>query len=250
MDIPKTVTRHKLMRQLLMILMMVLPVAGFGKEKHKQLKIPISRWREVKRMGLDSTVRAFTDTLFVTFKRKDSFSYHNKDGFIYNGAYTIDEDSILDFGTAKYKIALKRPGTLVFLDDKAMYVLGTDNTDTVKTDVIAKEDSAMPVKNIELMIGHWTVYKKLTDRQAESIDFSTEIKTLYITGASSDGKQGYVYGGLDALNHPSWYIKDLASDQSLECAGKSNRAIRVLKCQKGELIIEDDGIRYFLKQFR
>jgi hypothetical protein len=108
----------------------------------------------------------------------------------------------------------------------------------------------MPVKSIDQMIGHWTVYKKVTDKMGDAIDFATEIKALYITGPSSDGKQGYVYGGLDANNHSSWYIKDLATDQTLECAGKSTRAIRVTKCQKGEMILDDDGIKYYLKQFK
>ncbi len=238
------------MRKLLFIMLLLLPLAGICKDKHKQLKLPISRWREVKRMSMDSTVLAFADTLYITFRHKDSFSYHNKDGFIYNGGYTIDEDSILDLGTAKYKIMLKRPATLVFADDKAMYVLGTDYNDTIKTDVITKEDSSLPVTNIDLMIGHWTVYKKVTDRAADQIDFSTEIKALYITGPGSDDKQGFLYGGLDAKNHPTWYVKSLGVDQTLSCAGKNPRTIKVLRCQKGELILEEDGIKYYLKQFK
>ena len=137
------------MRKLFFILLLLLPVAGFCKDKHKQLKLPISRWKEVKRMGPDSTLLAFADTLYITFRHKDSFSYHNQDGFIYNGAYTIDEDSILDLGTAKYKIMLKRPAILVFKDDKAFYVLATDLTDTIKAEVITKEDSSLPVTNID-----------------------------------------------------------------------------------------------------
>jgi len=237
------------MRKGLILLLLILPIAAFCREKHKQLKLPISRWREVKRMGPDSTIRTFSDTFYVSFRRKDSFSYHNTDGFIYNGTYTIDEDSILDFGTAKYKIAVKRPTTLVLTDDKGIYVLGPD-VDTFKTIVLEKEDSLLPVKNIDLMIGDWTVYKKITDKQAEDIDFSTEIKAVYITGPSSDGKQGFVYGGLDPNNYPSWYIKNLGTDQALDCSGKTTRIIKVIKCQKGEMILEDGGIKYYLKQFK
>jgi hypothetical protein len=230
--------------------LLLIPFVGLCGDKHKPLKIPVSRWKEIKRMTFDSTVQEFTDTLYVQFKRKDSFSYHNKDGFIYNGGYTIDEDSVIDFGTAKYKIVMKRPATLIFADDKLLHVLRFDLSDTVRVDVIAKEDSVLPVKDIELMIGHWTVFKKETEKQAESIDFGSEIKAVYITGPSSDGKQGYVYGGLDGNNHPTWYVKGLGNDQTLECAGKSARAIKILKCQKGEMILEDDGIKYFLKQFK
>lgn len=238
------------MNKIIVLLFLLLPVCGLCRDKHKPLKVPISRWKEQKRMNLDSTVVAFADTFYITFRHKDSFSYHNQDGFIYNGAYTIDEDSILDLGTAKYKIMLKRPATLVFADDKHFYVLGPDLTDTVKADIAVKEDSSLPVTNIDQMIGHWTVYKKVTERSAESIDFGIEIKALYVTGPSSDEKQGYLYGGLDASNHPTWFIKSLGSDQTLTCAGKNPRTIKVLRCQKGELILEEDGIKYYLKQFK
>lgn len=229
---------------------LLLPLSVFCKDKHKELKLPISRWREVKRMGLDSTVKTFADTLYISFRHKDSFQYHVPGGFIYNGAYTIDEDSILDLGTAKFKIVLKRPNTLVFTDDKGLYVMGPDIIDTYQTVVLQKEDSALPVKSIDQMIGHWTVYKKTTDKQSDELQFASEIKAVFITGPSSDGKQGYVYGGLDPMNYPSWYIKDLANDQTLECNGKSLRNIRVVKCQKGELVIEVDGVKYYLKQFK
>ena len=237
-------------KYLVVMLLLLLPLAGFCRDKQKQLKLPVSRWREVRRMGLDSTAKAFTDTLYITFRRKDSFSYHNKDGFIYNGGYTISEDSLLDLGTARYKIAVKRPYTLVFADEKAYYVMGPDNSDTMRTDVIVKEDSALPVKDIDLMIGHWTVYKKVTERAAESIDFSTEIKAVDITGPSSDDKQGFVYGGLDAKNRPSWFIQSMTADQTLSCGGKNPRTIKVLRCQKGEMILEEEGIKYYLKQFK
>ncbi len=238
------------MSKVLILLFLLLPFAAICKDKHKPLKIPVGRWREVKRMNFDSTVKTFADTLFISFRRKDSFTYHFQDGFVYNGGYTIDEDSLMDFGTTKFKIAVKRPGAMVLLDDKNIYVMGIDLSDTAKIDIIGKEDSVLPVKSIEQIIGHWTVYKKETEKTAESIDFSTEIKAVYITGPSTDGKQGFVYGGLDPNNYPSWYIKGLTTDQSLDCAGKSSRMIKLVKCQKGEMILDSEGIKYFLKQFK
>src|SRR5580692_1818044 len=107
------------MRKVMILLMLLIPVAAFCKDKHtKQLKIPVSRWKEIKRMKPDSTVVDFTDTLYISFLKKDSFSYHNLNGFIYNGGYTINnEDSLLDFGTARYKISIKRPTALVLTND-------------------------------------------------------------------------------------------------------------------------------------
>jgi hypothetical protein len=239
------------MRKVLVLLILLLPVAAVCKEKHKQIKMPISRWKEIKRMQPDSSIVPFTDTLYISFLKKDSFSYHNLNGFIYNGAYTIDEDSLLDFGTAKYKIAIKRPNALVLTNPDGIFVLTNDLSDTMKRIVLdTGTEKLSPVTDIDQMIGHWTVYKRTTKEQTGALDVSTELTALYITGPSTDGKQGYVYGGSDAKNDPSWYIKSLGIDQVLDCGGKTHRIFKVLKCQKGEMILEEDGVKYFCKQFK
>jgi hypothetical protein len=240
------------MKSLFVLLLILLPVAAFCKDKHRPIKIPVSRWQEVKRMKPDSTVVPFTDTLYVSFKKKDSFSYHNLNGFIYNGGYTINnEDSLLDFGTARYKIAVKRPNALVLTNDQGIYVLAPDLSDTTKIIVLdTAAEKLLPVANIDQMIGHWTVYKRTAKDQTGTIDVTTSITALYITGPSTDGKQGYIYGGSDAKNNPSWYIKNLGADQVLDCDGKSTRILKVIKCQKGELILEENDIKYFFKQFK
>ena len=211
--------------------------------------MPVSRWREVKRMQPDSTIVPFIDTMFLVFKIKQGYSYHNKNGFVYNGTYTLDDDD-LDFGTARYRLAVKRPTSLTLVNDMGIYVFNTDSTDTVKVIVLGKEDSARPVRSIDQMIGHWTVYKRTTKEEFTAIDMSTEINAVYITGPSTDGKQGYLYGGTDPNNHPSWYIKSLGADQSLDCDGKNLRIIKVLRCQNGEMVLEENNVKYYLKQFK
>ena len=239
------------MRKVLILLILLIPVAAFCSNKHKPIKMPVSRWKEIKRMKIDSTVVPFTDTLYISFRAKDSFSYHNLNGFIYNGSYTINEDSLLDFGTARYKIAIKRPASLVLTNKEGIFVLTNDLSDTLKTIVLdTGTEKISPVTDIDQMIGHWTVYKRTTKEQTGTLDVSTEITALYITGHSTDGKQGYVYGGNDAKNNPSWYIKNLGTDQVLDCDGKTHRIFKVLKCQKGEMILEEDGVKYFCKQFK
>jgi len=237
------------MRKLLLLLLLLLPVAGFCGNKHKPKNMPVSRWREVKRMQPDSTIVPFTDTMFMYFKPKLNYQYHNKNGFIYNGTYKLNDDD-LDFGTARYTVAIKRPTLLVLNNENGIYVFATDSTDTVKAIILAKEDSARPVTSIDQMIGHWTVYKHTTKEQNGPLDMSTEIKAVYVTGPSTDGKQGFIYGGNDPGNNPSWYIKAFNTDQSLDCDGKSLRIIKVVKCQKGELILEENDVTYYFKQFK
>jgi hypothetical protein len=240
------------MSRLLVLVLLMLPVVAFGGDRHKkELKLPVSRWREVKRLKPDSSVVTFTDTLYVQFRRKDSFSYHNRNGFIYNGGYTINEDSILDFGTAKYKIEQKRPTSLILSNETGIFYLEPDLSDTAVVIVIKKDEKWLPVTNIDQMIGHWTVYKRVAKEQdGGAIDNTTTIRAIFITGPSTDGKQGYVFSGSDPGNDPSWYIKSLGTDQSLDCNGKSLRNFKVDKCQDGEMIIEENDIKYYLKQFK
>lgn len=237
------------MRYFLFLFILLAPVLATAQSKHKPMKIPVSRWKEVKRMRPDSVLVPFNDTLFITFRAKDSFSYHNKNGFIYNGAYTINEDSLLDFGTARYKIAVKRPTALVLRDDAGIHTMGIDSSDTAKVIVMADE-KILPVTSIDQMIGRWTVYKRTAKEAGTTIDNAVAIRSVYVTGPSTDGKQGYLFSGKDPTNAPSWYIKSLSADQSLNCDGINPRTFKVVKCQKGEMILEEGDFQYFLKQFK
>src|ERR1035437_8655391 len=140
------------MRKVLILLILLIPVAAFCSNKHKPIKMPVSRWKEIKRMKIDSTVVPFTDTLYISFRAKDSFSYHNLNGFIYNGSYTINEDSLLDFGTARYKIAIKRPASLVLTKKEGIFVLTNDLSSTLKTIVLdTGTEKISPVTDIHQM---------------------------------------------------------------------------------------------------
>jgi hypothetical protein len=246
------------MNKILFITFLILPIAlyagdnkkgGTKKDDKKQKLIPVSRWREIKRMKPDSTVVNFTDTLYISFERKDSFSYHHRNGFVYDGIYKISEDSILDFGTDRFKVLERIGNNLVMFNANGIFQFAADSSDTTKVIVLEKADSTVPVTNIDQMIGHWTVYKR-TSEGPTVIDMDRNIRSVFVTGPASDGKLGQVYGGTDADNNPSWFIKSLTASQSLDCEGKSPRTLKVVRCQKGEMILEEDGIRYYFKQLR
>ena len=209
------------------------------------------RWVEVKRLKPDSSAVDFTDTMFMTFRIRDSFTYRVPNGFIYRGKYTIDDNGHLDFGTAGYDIALRRPNQLIFANNEGIYYYAIDTSDTAQVVVLDKEDSLLPVNSIDQMIGHWTVYKRTVPKDGAAVDFEKEIKSAYITGPGTNpDKQGDLYCGNDGANHPTWYIRELGANQSLDVNGKSPRTIKVIKCQKGELILEENNVRYYFKQFK
>src|SRR5206468_4206665 len=135
-------------------------------------------------------------------------------------------------------------------DDAGIYVFGIDSSDTAKIVVLEKEEKILPVTSIDQMIGRWTVYKRTAKDQSGSIDNAVAIRSMYVTGPSTDGKLGYIYSGKDLLNDPSWYVKGFSSDQTLNCEGKNARTMKVIKCQKGEMIIEEGDITYYFKQFK
>jgi hypothetical protein len=233
---------HKI--KTLLLLLLLAPGVAFCIDKKKKLIVP-GRWREVVRMLPDSSVQPFKDTMFIAFQRKDSFSYHHRNGFIYEGIYLVSEDSILDMGTARYKVLSRLDSQMVLTNSKGIFRFEVDHSDTLKVIVIKKEDSARPVTSIEVMIGRWTVYKRKADGP---IDQSDNIRSVYITGPSSDEKQGFVYSGTDPDNAPSWFIKELGGGQSLVCGGKKPRTLKVLRCQDGDMILEEDGVTFYLKQ--
>jgi hypothetical protein len=239
------------MKRLLILLLLLLPVIVFGDNKSKNKGMPISRWKEIKRLTMDSSIVPFTDTLFISFMKKDSFSYHNKNGFIYNGTYKLEEKD-LNFGTARYSVELKKPLSLVLTDGQGIYFFNRDSSDTVRIIVLdTAAEKILPVTSIDQLIGRWSVYKRETKEKASgSIDNATAIRSMFITGPSTDGKQGLIFSGKDPSNAPSWFIKNLGTDQSLNCGGVNARTLKVIKCQKGELVVEEDEVTYYLKQFK
>lgn len=232
---------------LLLLVMLLIPVVSFCIDKKKQKLIVPGRWKEVIRMSADSSILPFSDTLYMSFSVKDSFSYRHRNGFVYEGIYSVSEDSILDMGYSKYKVVTRKPTLLVLTNNKGIFQLEPDKSELVKAVVIKKEDSTRPVNNIDEMIGKWTVYKRTAPG---IIDMSRNIRSVYVTGASTDGKQGYVYSGADADNNPSWFIKELGGGQSLNCDGKSPRTLKVVRCQDGEMILEEEEIKFFLKLYQ
>ena len=227
-----------------------MPLVAFcGGKKDKIKPMAVGRWKEVKRMKPDSSVVPFADTLFMAFQRNDSFTYNTRNGFVYTGKYTLNEDSLLDFGTARYTLVQRKKAFLCLSDIKGIYVFTPDSSDTAKIIVLEKEDSVRPVKNIDQMIGRWTVYKRTSDGPIV-LDGDNMIRSVVITGASTDGKLGFIFSSKDPTNAPSWFVKNYGSDQVLVCDGKTNKSIKVLRCQKGEMILEDEGIKYYFKQFK
>lgn len=234
---------------LILLILLMWPQLLMAIDKKKTRLIVPGRWKETVRMRPDSTVMPFIDTLLMHFMVKDSFTYRNGNGFLYEGVFRLSEDSILDLGTARYKVLLRNTEQMVLINQTGIFKLVPDKSDTLKAIVLKKEDSTRPVTNIDQMIGRWSVYKR-TMETAGTLDPAVNIRSAFITGASTDGKQGFIYSGQDPDSKPSWYITELGGGQSLNCAGTSNRTLKVLRCQDREMILEENGVKYYMKLYR
>ena len=241
----------------ILCLLLLAPVALHAKQskdkkqKNKVFHIyPGTRWVEVKRLKPDSTEVSFKDSLFMTFSLRDSFTYRLRNGFVYTGKYTLDEDYLLDFGTRKYTLAERKYTSLVLTDADGIYYFAKDTSDTSAV-IVLQEEKVLPVTNIDVMIGHWTVYKRVQEKESSGfLDPETALKSLYIAGMGSTSQMGFIVCGGDNEYEPNWFIKGYSDAQTLDIDGKSPRTLKVVKCQKGELIVQEGDMNYYCKQFK
>lgn len=240
------------MRNLLFLLMLVVPVScTLFKKPPKKKGIPVSRWIENKRMKLDSTLVAFEDTAHLEFLPKSVYIFRRNGGFIYKDTFKF-YDSILDFKMFTYTIRLRKYGKLVLKDDSMLHVYLSD---PYAPSLAGKKivngmivEPYAPVTSIDQMVGHWSEYKRVSKTEMGTIEHSRTIKSMDITGGSTDGKLGFLYSSLDD-KRPSWYIKAFAN-QLMECDGTDKRQFKIIKCEKNDLIMEEDNITYYFKQFK
>lgn len=232
------------MKKLLLILA-ITPVVAFSQDKNKL----IGNWKEVMRMPAGSkTATSFNDTIKLEFLIGNEYVWQKKGGFIYKGAYKLNK-SELDMGARSYTIVKQDDNSMTIKNETSTHEL-VRYTPTSEQTVLPPEPAAKPVKSLDQMKGNWSVFKGKQDKTVSEIDYKRKIKKLEITGdIAGDGKLGMVFGSKDAETAPSWYIESY-SNQTLHVNGKDKRTLHVLKCENNELVIEEDGFTYFLRQFR
>jgi hypothetical protein len=235
------------MKKLLSLLLCFTPAIAFCQDKNTL----IGNWKEISRTKTGSrTTTPFTDTIKIQFIMGNEYVWQKSGGFIYKGTYKINK-SELDMGSRLFTIVSSNDNNIKIKDETATYEL-VRYTPTDGTTALPPEKAAGPVRNIDQMKGHWSVFKGTQDKTVPAIDYSRKIKMLDITGdEAGDGKLGMVFSTKDADTAPSWYIESYSpSDQVLRVNGKDRRTLKVLKCEKNELVIEEAGMTYFFRQFR
>lgn len=231
------------MRKILFLLILLAPAIAYCGDKNTLS----GSWKEVKRSKEDRSAIDFKDTIKLEFLVGNEYIWHKQGGFIYRGTYKI-EDKTLDIGMRIFTILEKKSGRLILQDEAAIYEFAPYK-EPAKDGTPKKEEVFAPVTNIGQMAGHWSAFKRTSDHVQQDIDYTRQLKMIDIYATPQDGKLGLFYAQRDADQAPSWYVESYAN-QTIYCGGKDKRQFKVIKCQDNELIIQEDGITYFMKKFK
>jgi hypothetical protein len=229
----------------ILLLLVTLPYTALCIGKNKN--ILKGSWKEIRRTNVSNQPIAFTDTSFVEFNG-EKFFWQKKGGYGFRGTYKM-VDSMIDINRHVYDILDKSDTRILLKEDNMLYEFTPNVPAAAGAVATKKEEVYKPVSSIEAMTGHWSVYRSANSGPpASTIDYSRVIKGIVIEPQAVNGKWGTVAASKDPASNPSWYIERYAN-QILECNGKDKRTLKVIKCEEGELIVSDNNIVYYLKQF-
>jgi len=229
------------MRKLVILAFLLLPLCSFA----DQLS---GKWKEVKRWKLDKTAVSYTDTIHIEFLIGNEYIWQKQGGYIYRYTYKVNGKK-LDIGMKIFDIVDRSSNKITLKDDMGIYEFAPDLTPTMKPTELPKEAAPQAVANTDPMLGKWSVFKATSEKTQATVDYDRRVKKVIITNAP--GKIGQVYGSHDGDDAPSWYVESYSqTDQVLHCNGKDKRDFKVIKCENNELVISNEGITYFLRQFR
>lgn len=233
------------MRKILLLLLLAMPILGIAKDKN-QLS---GNWKEVKRWNPSNKKVAYKDTIHMEFLPGNEYVWQKSGSFIYRGSYKIENGS-LDIGRRYFTIVEMKKNRIILQDQVGKYQL-EPYTPTNQQGAPRAKEVWGPVTSINQMTGHWSKFKSTSDRTLQEVDYTRLLKVVKIFDQPQGKKLGDVFAARDGDQAPSWYVESYnPKTQTLYCNGKSRRQFKVLKCEDNELIMEENGITYFFRQFR
>lgn len=230
--------------------------AAMAKEK----KVPdiTGNWKETTRMARDKKSIAFTDTMFTDFMIGNEFITGRSTGFKYKGTFKVSNES-LDMGMRMYTITERTPSRMVLKDDAGFYVWekytkadpSVENSGAAASGSRGHQETNLdggPVAFSQLK-GKWEVFKRTSSETLPEVNYKMLLHTLDIKGERAEDSSG-IYAAADPTRNPGWFITGYANNV-IHCKGPTGeRELNVLKCEFGELIVQEGSVTYFFKQFR
>jgi len=99
---------------------------------------------------------------------------------------------------------------------------------------------------IEPFVGQWKCYKR-TSIKPIAKEQQYRIVKLVSVEETADAITAKIYGFSDSTDVASWIVQDYKKG-ILYTAGKDERPFKVINCQPNELVIENEGVVYYMNK--
>ncbi|HLO70016.1 MAG TPA: hypothetical protein VK167_04055 [Flavipsychrobacter sp.] len=232
------------MRKFLFLASLFMPALSFAGDKNKLS----GNWREVSRKTMKNEAIAYKDTIKIEFlPGGNEYVWQKAGGFIYKGTYKLEANG-LDLGMRYFTVAERKGNKMILKDEGGIYEMES-YTPVANTPEAKRQEVFAPVKTVQQMAGHWSVYKRTSANKVNAIDYSRQLKMVDFYPSQKDGKWGAFFATKDADNAPSWMVETYVN-QIVYLDGKDKRQFTVIKCADNELIMEEDGVTYYFRQFK
>ncbi|MBS1644014.1 MAG: hypothetical protein JST36_03175 [Bacteroidetes bacterium] len=209
-------------------------------------------WREMTRSYPNRSNVAFDDTTFFHFLIGNEYTTQRKNHFMYRGTYKV-YDGQLDIGMRLYQIFTVSKDEIVLKDEMGTYQFHRyqiPKQTEGASNVAGGNRGNISAGNIvqEQLPGRWEVYKRTSSETLPDIDYTTIIRVMELK-QEQEGLAGGVESAKDMNGAPSWKVVGY-QDGIIECKGKTDRKLKVLRCEGNELILQEGSLTYFFKKFK
>lgn len=224
-----------------------------GKDKPVDLT---GDWKEVQRNSLLQDKVDYVDTTYYHFLIGNEYTVQRKNSFMYRGTYKT-EGGKLDLGMRAYSIASIKPNEMVLKDNDGSYFFVRYDANAARAENNGAASSSsrgrQEIVSAETLTaanlsGRWEVYKRTSSEKLPDIDYTTIIRVIDFKNENGKASGG-VESAKDMNGAPSWTITGFENG-IISCTGKTNRALKVLKCEGSEMIVQEGTLTYFFKKFK
>ena len=213
-------------------------------------------WKEAIRISPRKERLDYNDTTFYDFMVGNEYTVQRKNSYMYRGTHNATS-GMLDLGMRTYSVLEMSHDRMVLRDDGGSYefvrydksaIMAEHNSAASNSARAFKEEINDERITAAQLAGKWEVYKRTSSTPLSSIDYTRIIQVIDVKEAG--GKIiGSVGSAKDMEGAPSWKITRYDGGV-LYCTGKGDRQLKVIRCKGGELIVQEEQLTYFFKQFK
>ena len=121
------------------------------------------------------------------------------------------------------------------------------NTNNVKFKPAAAAKMGAVPEKIEPLVGKWKCYKRTSIKPIVP-DQKYRLVRLVEIVETEEAITAKIFGFEDLEGKPSWVVQNYENG-ILYTAGKDERPFKVINCQANELVIENEGVVYYMNKF-